>query len=137
MEGPKKGGSRITNVYECTICGEIVMQLGLSNHMKHKHGLDSTWYGPSEITAQEQRTREPDLIILYEHVPRGKAKDTYWRQHQVIAKWVFSVGGKNNLQFKKGSRLHFRLWLPSRIRRLNKKQGRKIREHRYLEDFFK
>ena len=122
------------NVYQCKLCGELVMSQGLVLHMIGKHKLYPEFYEPNDITAYEQRYREPDLIIKYPNIPRGKA-GYCWRHGQTVAKWVFQLKGQFYLTFKKGDLRVYKFWRPSRVRYLREKYGRGHLDISYITDY--
>ncbi len=122
------------NVYECRLCGKLLMQQGLVMHMIKVHRLHPEFYGPSDIEAPELRIREPDLVIQYNGVPRGKGGRT-WTQGYTVAYWSFQVKAPYGTRFVKGDLRLYRLWITQRIRYVREKYGRGHLEPTYLEDY--
>jgi len=116
----------MSNVYECSICGTIMMKQGLTSHMKRVHKLERSNIGEEEGGL--------NLVILYEDIPRG-GLGRNWTKGYTIAKWLFAVKGKYRTMFARGNLNVFRLWITGRIRYVNNKYGRAVMEQLYIEDF--
>jgi len=121
------------NVYQCRLCGAIIMQQGILMHMMKAHKLHPDYYGPNEITKLEQLRREPDLVITVEG-PRGKGGRT-WTLGYTVAHWSFQVKAPYGTRFVKGDLRLYRLWITQRIRYVREKYGRSHLEPTYLEDY--
>lgn len=110
------------------------MQPGLGIHMMKSHRLHPDFYGPTELSPLEQLRREPDQVILYHGVPRGKGGYT-WVKGTTVAMWVFSVNPPYYVDLAKGDRRIYKLWRPGRVRYLREKYGRRHLDITYLEDY--
>ncbi|MBD3171965.1 hypothetical protein GF326_05790 [Candidatus Bathyarchaeota archaeon] len=81
-----------------------------------------------------QLRNEPDQVILYHGVPRGKGGYT-WVKGTTIAEWVFQVKPPDYVNLAKGNRLKYMLWRPSRVKYLREKYGRGHLDTSYLDDY--
>ena len=122
------------NVYQCRLCGGLVMQQGITMHMLKAHKLHPGFYAPMEITRFEQLRREPDLVIMYHGVPRSRGGLT-WIDGYTVAYWKFQLDPPYGVRFVKGDLRLYRLWITQRIRYVRRKYRRGHMEPTYIEDY--
>jgi len=122
----------VTEIYQCTMCKSLHNPKGVANHMRLTHGLTRDLYDFTELPI-DARNVEPDYAISQPDVVTGSRR---WPKDKVIATWCFTVSGDYDTIFKKGNLRIYRLWITEQIRRVNKKHGRRMRENRYLDDYF-
>lgn len=111
----------MSSVFECKLCGALLLGHGVSNHMK-SHGLSADYY-------ILRKKPEPHFVIDVEP-DKGR-----YRKGQKIAKWVFEVGGQYKTRLLRGDCKKYRLWVTGRIRYVNNKYHKKLRYPSYLEDY--
>jgi len=110
----------MTDVYECKLCGMILMRRGFSIHARTVHGLTRDDYD----TTPESRD---DLVILCDGHRFKKGK--------VVGKWLFEVDGDYKTIFRRGNIRAYRLWVSERIRYVNNKFKASLRTPTYLDDY--
>ncbi len=116
------------HVYECKLCGRIMLNKGLVLHLARVH----------DITDDVAGVVDDSLDIKIDHlgVPYGGAGYIFKLGH-VVARWLFEVGGAHSTKFIRGNITPYRLWVTGRIRTVNTRPNVDVRAPTYLEDYLK
>ncbi len=116
------------HVYECKLCGRIMLNRGLTLHLARVHG----------VTDDDAGVIDNSLDIKIDHigVPYGSAGYIFKLGH-VVARWMFEVGGEHSTRFIRGNIIPYRLWVAARVRLVNSRPRVNVRAPSYLEDYLK
>ena len=116
------------HVYECKLCGRIMLNKGMKFHLSRVHKITDDNAGVIDDSL--------DIKIDYTGVPFGSAGYTL-KLGYVVACWLFEVGGAHSTKFLRGNLIPYRLWVNERIRTVNTRPNVDVRAPTYLEDYIK
>lgn len=116
------------NVYECNLCGRVLLGRGCSLHLARVHGVTDEEAGVIDESL--------DLKIDIVGVPYGNAGYQF-KLGSVVARYLFEVGGEYSTRFIRGDLRVYKLWVSSRLRKVKERTGAIVQGPTYLEDFIR